>query len=474
MPNIARQEIDSATCHITVTLSREDLKPKLDAEFKKFRTRATIKGFRPGQAPAHYVKSLYGSQIFYDVFNDMMVNNLYAYLREEKIDALGQPLPVENQDRKYTFKIDAPEEEYAVTYEIGFVPAFEIQGIGQTETIERLTISNLDDLANEDLNYARRRMGKRDVVEDTIQDNDFVRMDVRELDGDQPKEGGWETGMSVLMSTISDEALKNEFLTKVKGDTIQFDVTKLEANNDERMIRRYVLSIPEDDKREVGNMFTGVITEVTRLVDAEFNQEFLDSYFGEGRATDEDSARELIKDGIRQFYEARTDAMMMRDIQDLLLEKNQFPLPDTFLKRWIKATNTGTLSHDDIEKDFPGFATNLRWTIIRDRLKDQYEIMATDALIEASIAKKVSNYFQGQGDQELIMNLAKRLMEDKKQVEEAEKEVEYELLFKALAKEFKTTEKPVTSEEFQQLLEAANKKSEAEAASNLLEEGAEV
>ena len=146
MPTVARQDLDQTHCILTVSIFRDDIKPRLTSELKRFRQRATIKGFRQGQVPMDYIKKMYGTSIFADLINEMVSNELFTYLRENKMDVLGQPLPTEDQKR-YSFKVDAPEEEYTVSYEVGYVPAFEIKGLDSSQTYERLTVSDLDALA---------------------------------------------------------------------------------------------------------------------------------------------------------------------------------------------------------------------------------------------------------------------------------------------------------------------------------------
>ena len=203
MPTISRQDLSPSHLHLTITLTREDLRPKLDSEFKKLKQRATIKGFRPGQAPAQYVKSLYGSSLFYDVFNKMMSEELYGYMQTNDLDVLGQPLPVEEEQRKYTFKFDQPEAEYVLTYEIGHVPKFDIQGLSKDQVYERYSISNLEELASKDLEEARKRGGKRTNPENDIQEEDIIRIESKEMDGDSPKADGWNTTVTVFVKSIN-------------------------------------------------------------------------------------------------------------------------------------------------------------------------------------------------------------------------------------------------------------------------------
>ena len=68
---VVRKDIDNCNAILTVTITREALKPKLDAELKKVRQRMPIKGFRPGQVPMDYLKKMYGSSIFTETLNEL-------------------------------------------------------------------------------------------------------------------------------------------------------------------------------------------------------------------------------------------------------------------------------------------------------------------------------------------------------------------------------------------------------------------
>ena len=278
MPTVVRQDLDNTSAILKVTITREDLKPKLDAELKKFRQRVPLKGFRPGQAPVEHVKKIYGASIFADALNDMVSEELYGYLRESNLDILGQPLPVDSQE-KFSFKISNPDPEYVISYEIGFVPDYDLKGLDKSFVFERLEVSNLDELAQEDLDYARRRMGKTSEVDDTIQENDMIKIAARELDGDSVKEGGLETTMNFLVKSIANEDVKTQLLGMKAGDTLRFNARSLEGYEKEDMYRKYILNLDPSDKREVGDMFEGTIESVSRLQEAEMDEEFFKNYF---------------------------------------------------------------------------------------------------------------------------------------------------------------------------------------------------
>ncbi|MCE7925488.1 MAG: hypothetical protein DYG98_20735 [Haliscomenobacteraceae bacterium CHB4] len=460
---VVRNDIDNASAILTVTVTRDELKPKLDSELRKFRHRAPIKGFRAGQAPMEFVKKLYGSAIFSDTLNDMLTRQLYEYLRESKLDVLGQPLPTEDQ-RRFSFKISDPEPEYVVNYEVGFVPPFEIKGLDKSAVYERLAVSNLDELAEEDLQYARKRMGKRSNPETDIQDNDLVRIAARELESEagDVKEGGWETTMTVFMKNVADEQLKEQLLRSKKGDTLRFNARTIENHEKEEMYRKYILNLEDKDERIVGDWFEGAIEEVSRVEDADLDEEFFKGYFGEGKVGNKEEAVEELKKGIRQFYDVRSNALLMRTFQERLLEENPLELPEKFLKRWLRVSNEGKLTDEQIENEFSAFAENLRWTLLRDKIKEMFGVEVTDEEVYDEFARRVRNYFQVDLPDHIIKSSVERLMKNEKDVEETQRNIETDKIFEAIREQVTVTEKEVPSEEFHKILDEVTKKAKAE------------
>lgn len=457
---VVRKDIDNSSAIVTVTITRDELKPKLDAELKRFRQRAPMKGFRPGQAPIEFVKKIYGASIFGDTLNDMMATKLYDYLRESKLEVLGQPLPTAEQ-QQFSFKISNPDPEYAISYDVGFVPPFDLKGLDKNEQFERLIISNLDELAADDLSYSRKRMGKRSNPETDIQENDIVRIASRELEGEQIKEGGWETTITVHLKSMTDSELKTQLLALKKGDTLRFNARQIENQEKEENYRKYILNLEGDDDRVVSDLFEGVIEEVSRVEDAELNEEFFDGYFGPGKVSNEAEALEQIKIGIAQFYDVRSNALLMRSFQDRLMALNAVELPETFLKRWLKVTNEGKLGEDQIEREYPAFSENLRWTMLRDKIKEQFSLEVTDEDLYQEYVKRVRNYFQMDLPDNIIASSVETLMKNDKDTESTRRDLETDKIFQAILAQVSVSDHPVPSDEFHKILDEVTKKAEA-------------
>jgi len=461
---VVRKDIDNCTAILTVTISRDELKPKLDAELKKVRQRAPLKGFRPGQVPMDHIKKMYGASIFTDTLNDLFSENLVAYLRESELNILGQPLPSESQEQKFSINISNPDPEYKIDYEVGYVSKFEIKGIEEGQTYEYLTLSNLDELAEEDLDYARKRMGKRTSPTDGILENDIVKLKTRELTGEggSIEADGYETDMSFLVKSVHDEGFKATLLTLKTGDVVQFNARSVEKHEKESMYRKYILSLEDGDEREVGDWFEGTIEEVNRVADADLDQEFYDGYFG-GGVSNKEEAKEKLQLGIRKFYDVRADAMLFRSLQERLLELNKIDLPEKFLKRWLNVTNEGRLTPQQVESEFPAFADNLRWSIIREDLLALYDLEVTDADLKAEYTRRVMGYFQSMDvPANIVESSAERLMKEDKDLENTRRELESDKLLAVVREKVTLVDKLVSSEEFHQIVEEVTAKAKAE------------
>lgn len=452
MPSVQRKDLDNSSALLTVSVQRDELRPKVDAELKRFRQRAAIKGFRQGQAPMDYVKRMYGNALFADQLNELMSKELYDYLRQSGLNVLGQPLPTDNQ-RNFSHSLNSADAEYAVEYEVGFVPPFEIKGLDPGETYQRYTISNLDQLAETDLDYARQRMGQRSNPETDIQENDIVRIAAQEEGGD------YATTITVLVKDLTDEVFKAELLTKKKGDAVRFNARDLEDRHKENMYRKYILNLPEDDDRTVGDWFTGTIEEISRVEKAGLDEEFFKGYFG-GNVSNEHEAMDEVKRGIAQFYEVRANALLMREMQRRLLEQNPVELPERFLKRWLLVNNRGTLTAEAVDNEYPAFAENLRWTLIRDHIKEKFGVEVGPEEVKAEYERRVRNYFQVDLPENILEDYVARMMKNEKDVEKVQSDLEYDKIFEAIRSNVTLVDKPIPSEQFQLMFDAIKQRAE--------------
>ena len=454
MPKVVREDLDNLNAVLTVTIEKPEYEPRFEEELKKYRNKASFKGFRKGKVPLSFLKKAYGQSVLAELVNSMLQEEILKFLREDETSYLGQPIPSDDQ-QQIDFDLKSLGD-YEFKFDLGIAPEFEVQGLSPDSKFEQFEVTITDELVEQDLDIARRRLGERVSVDVVIEENDLVQLQARELEGDAPKEGGREATFSILVDRIADEKVKKEILTKKKGDELRFNIFKLETNETEEYAKRYLLHMTEEEieSTPVGEQFVGTITEVSRIQPAELNQEFFDKHYGEGEITSEQEARDRIRDEIRQFYLRQSEGLLFRDFQEFLMEKNrpQLELPDAFMKRWLQWSdeqNTAEL----IDKDYENFADSLRWSLIRGKLARQFEIKVTTDEIRAGFAERIKTYMGGAfGDPMLLERTIDRLIQDEKQVESVVEDLTSYKLFERIKAEVSVTPKPIGNEEFQEVV----------------------
>ena len=185
---------------------------------------------------------------------------------------------------------------------------------------------------------------------------------------------------------------------------------------------------------------------------------------GPGKVSTVEEMKEMIKTDYITHYDKQADALMFRDFNDMLLDKNELPLPDAFLKRWLK-TSEQNVQNKDVEEGYEEFAKSLRWSLIRGELIKKFSLEVTDDEVFEGIKEQVRGMFKQYGmadaDELIVLNTANRMAEDKEQMNKVYGEMMNEKVFTTIKGEISINETPITREDFDALLQEERAKSEA-------------
>jgi trigger factor len=450
---VERQNIDELNATITVNIGRADYDSKYQKALQDYRHKVQLKGFRKGKTPMTFIKKMYGKGILADIVNDVLQKSIVDYLTEEKIDFLGQPLPSEKQ-KEIDFE---STEDFEFIFDLGLAPEFELKGLEGDNTLPRFSVKVPKKMLNEELDLARRRHGTQILAEDEIQTKDIIHFKAWELEGDERKKNGWETDFTLMVDQIADEALKKDVLTKKKGDVVRFNIFTLEKDRDESYVRKYFLNLDENEEKEIGNDFEGEISEVKRIEPAKLNKEFYQKNFGDLLIEDAESAKEAIKKDILKHYDRQSDAILYKEIQDLLMEQNPIELPVDFLKRWLKTQNA-ELTDETLEKEFEPFTLNLKWKMLKSRIAKDSGVKVEQEELTQEIKNRVISYLGPYQDEAMIEQMSQRLLQDQNQVEKLYEEILADKIFDVLKGKFKLTRKPISIEKFNEEVKKINEK----------------
>lgn len=473
MPQVVREDIDNLNAVLTVSIPKDDYLPLFNTELRKYRKDARIKGFRQGKTPTGVLKKMFGKAVLGEIINKMLQEQLTDFMVNDPVEILGQPIPSDAQE---PVEFDVKDlQDYTFKFDIGLAPIFEVEGL-DSDAYEKYAVEIPAEMVEDEVQNLLQRNGDQVFPEDGIEDKDIVTFDVIELDGDKPKENGITHEFGVLVERMEDD-MKKAVLKMKLGDELKLNPFQLEKDTTEKYVRKYFLGLEEAEEGTeevaVGDQFQAEITKISRVNKAELNQDFFDKVFGPEQVSTEEEFKAKLSENMSKTYDSQAEALLFRDIQQRLLDSNELALPEDFLKRWLAMSNEN-VSPEVLDKEFPAFANNLRWTLIRSKLNKAFEIEVSPEEVKESFKNKIRGYFGGAGvtpDMEsMVESMAERMLQDEKQVNEIYEEVSSNKFFEAVVEKVAVTDKSITIEDFQAVIQKIEEERAAEQAAQLGEE----
>lgn len=393
MPKLVQQAIDDLTTQFTVTIDRGDYEHKLNDELQKYRRKAHLKGFRPGQAPMGTIRKMVGKEFLAQVIYDALNKEVQQHLSEMQGKYVGEPIPAEDQE-PVEFNLNQLED-YEFKFDLGLVPEFELKGTGDGHVFTKYTVISDEAELDKQVETLLKRSSPSVTVDGPAVDNDLLTLEVAELEGDAPKAGGVTATFKLLIGDALTDAARKSLIGIHKGDKITFNILEVEKDTSLNSIRRNWLGLTPEDEVEFDPMFEAVITEISRVeFVTELTQEELDQYFGADKVHNMEEAREEFRKIEAIQGDRLSKELLHLEIKDYFLEQNDFPLPADFILRWLIANNTKS-NPKQIKNYLPLFLKNLRWRLISRRVADQHEIKLDEAAFREQIRDKYSAMFGG-------------------------------------------------------------------------------
>ena len=416
--NISFEAPDKINGLMTITLETADYQPEVDKTLKDYRKRANIPGFRPGQAPMGMIKRQFGPSVKVEAVNKLLGEKLYEYVRENKIQMLGEPLPSDKQEQ-LDFESDQP---LTFKFDIAVAPEFEAKLSGK-DKVPYYNITVDDKLIDQQVEMYQNRSGQYEKVEQYDSDErDMLKGDLREVG----KEGGIELSDVVLMPQyIKVDDQKKLFDACKLGDIITWNPRKAYPDNDAEVSA--MLKIQKEEVKDHEGDFTFQVTEISRYVKHEVNQELFDQVFGDGNVKDEKEFRQKIADQISQQFKTDSDYKFLQDVR----------------------------AH--VEKNFEASIKELGWHLMKEQLVAAQDIKVDDADLK-NVAKEAARmqfaqYGMSNVPDEYLENYAAEMLKKRENVDGLVDRAVDVKLTAALKSVVKLDEKDITMEDFQKLLQ---------------------
>lgn len=449
---ISFENPDKVNGLLTLTVEEADYKENVEKTLKNYRKKANVPGFRPGMVPMGMIKRQFGTTAKVDEINKLLGEQIYKYVKDNNIQMLGEPLPSDKQE-----PVDMEKEApYTFMFDIAVAPEFNAELTGD-DTIDYYTITVDDKIIDQQIDVFASRAGHYDKVED-YQANDMLKGDIRELDENgNTKEGGITVEGAVLMPEyIKVEDQKKLFDGAKLGDIITFNPKKAYPESDIE-----VSSLLKMKKEEVADLtadFSYQITEISRYVKAEVNQELFDQVYGKDVIKDEKDFREKIAEGLKAQFAVDSDFKFIQDVRKYLVDKvGALTYPDALLKR-IMLNNNKDKGEEYVEKNYEQSIKELTWHLIKEQLVKANGIKIEDADIEETAKEAAKAQFAQYGmnniPEEYIENYAKDMLKKREYIDSfVDRSIDRKLT-EILKNVVKLENKTATLEEFNKMMQA--------------------
>jgi trigger factor len=448
--NIQFDKTSNVSAELTISFEKADYQERVEKALKDYRKKAALPGFRPGQVPLSLMKKRFGGEITAEEVQKLLSEKLYGYLRENKVNMLGDPLASEKQQA-----IDFDAEQQDFIFDIALAPEFDAK-LTDKDKVPYYTIEITDEMIDGQVKAYCQRGGHYEQVE-KWQEGDMTKGHIAELDDDgNIKEGGIVKEDAVMLPDYFKNADQKKKFDGVGVNTV-LTFNPSEAYEGSAIEVSSLLGITKEEAENVKGNFSYQINEITRYVPAELTQELFDRVFGEGVVKSEEEFRGRIKEQMEQQFAKDSEFRFMIDVREYLEKRiGDLEWPDALLKRIMRANNPDK-EESYVEDNYAGSVKELEWHLIKEQLADQTAIKVEQPDVLEVVKEQTRDQFAQYGmanvPEEVIERYANEQLQKRDQLDGYVARAVERKLGAALKDVVKLQKKNVSIEDFNKLFE---------------------
>ena len=194
----------------------------------------------------------------------------------------------------------------------------------------------------------------------------------------------------------------------------------------------------------------------------ELNEEFFNQLYPNQEIKTEADFRNKINAEIQNHWSGQATNQIHDQVFHQLVDHTEIKFPEGFLKKWIKTQNqtdknAEPKTDEEVEKEFPTFINQLKWTLISDKIVQDMAIVVNPDEIKAFAKQQLFSYMGGANlsdDQPWVTDYVEKMMKDRKYVEDSYNRIQTQKIFEWAATQVKPTDKDISAEEFTKMVEA--------------------
>ncbi|MBG6148183.1 MAG: trigger factor [Roseibium album] len=428
---------------LKIDIPAGDLATKLEDYMADLKSKANIKGFRPGKVPVGHLKKMYGRQAMAEILSNTIQETTQNVVEERsERPALTPEIDLPEEDAEKIMAGDA-DLSFKMTYDV--LPVFEIVDFAGFD-IERPVVEIADEEVETQVADIAKNNTPFDTKDGVAEDGDRVTMSyLGKIDGEAFDGGADENGQLVLGS--------GQFIPGFEEQ-----LTGLKAG-DEKVVE---VNFPEDyPAAHLAGKAAAFDVEVKEV--AAPGEVTIDDKFAEGLGLESlDKLKEIVRGQIESQFGQMTRQRVKRQLLDKLDDHYSFELPEKLLesefeivwrqveedmKRNEKTFEDEDTTEDEAKAEYRKIAERrVRLGLVLSEIGEKNDIQVTDEELQRALYDRVRQ-FPGQEQQvfEYYKNNQQALASLRAPIYE-EKVVDFML---ELAN---VTDKTVTKEELEKLV----------------------
>jgi trigger factor len=379
------ENLSPTRVRLSVEVPFEELKPSLDAAYKKIGAQIRVPGFRPGKVPARIIDQRIGrGAVLEEAVNEIVPRKYVEAAREHDLKALGQPeievTKLEDNDAvSFTAEVDVRPE--ITLPELDGIPV----GVDDAEVDDADVDGQLASL--------RERFGTLKAVDRPIETGDYVSLDLTasidgaEIEAGSAKGMSYEVGSGNLIDGL-DEVL----VGANAGDTVSFSTTlqQGEQAGQEADVSATVNSVKEKELPELDDEFAQLASEFDTI----------------------EELRADVRERLSRVKRLEQGAQARDRLIEHLVDIIEFPLPESAVAAEIEFREhevIHTFNHDDTlfegylqaqgktREDFTtevreGAERSVRAQFVLDAVADATEVQIGDAELTDYLVRQAARY----------------------------------------------------------------------------------
>lgn len=410
--NVTMQKTDAVSARLTVNVEENDYKDTVVKKLKEIGRTHQIPGFRKGHVAIADLHRRFGADVTSDVINHDVFEAVMKYIDDNKLNVLGQPVPVEV--KALDFK---KEKDFTFEYDLALAPELDVK-IDKDEHIPYYTIEVTDEMVDEQDKAFRKRFGAQ-VPGEEFEDDALVKGAIEQLD----ENGNVIEGEGAIQVTngivapmyFKPDDQKDLFKGAKVGDKITFNPW-MTCNGDPTEMSS-MLQVDKAKVADLHNDFRFTISEIIVVRPAELNQEFFDQVFGKDKVSDEAGYRNAIREMIAGELKQNSEMVFRMSARKYFLEKyGSMELPAAILKKWLIMRNEG-LNDSNIDEEYGRMEPDLKWQLVKENIAQKLEVKIEESdlidMAKGIAARQFAQYGMTNIDDETLTNYAKNILADK-------------------------------------------------------------